>query len=139
MKKNDFYKLVLDIKSSSFYTEAVGFGICKIDRGQKNKKNILQATFLSVNWNENSEISAIFQKVLFEDMKLKKTDDSEFTREINSKFIEKTLKYTQSILNDDNIKALKLLKEKLTSELYKVVFIFKDVPPSSVEAVYLLT
>jgi 2,3,4,5-tetrahydropyridine-2-carboxylate N-succinyltransferase len=137
MKKNDFYKLVLDIKSSSFYTEAVGFGICKIDRGQKNKKNILQATFLSVNWNENSEISAIFQKVLFEDMKLKKTDDSEFTREINSKFIEKTLKYTQSILNDDNIKALKLLKEKLTSELYKVVFIFKDVPPSSVEAVYL--
>ena len=54
MTKEEFKVLVEKVKSDTVgYREPIGFGICRVDRGQLDKTKILQATFPIINWKEN--------------------------------------------------------------------------------------
>ncbi len=62
--KDDFKKLIDDISSIDGYREPIGFGIARVDRGQKSRDKILQASFPVVNWGENFGSGAIFINAL---------------------------------------------------------------------------
>jgi len=64
--KEDFAKFVEEVKNSEIYKEPLGFGIARVDRGQKNPDKILQAVYPVINWKENYGSAAIFLKALDE-------------------------------------------------------------------------
>jgi len=173
--KEDFTNLVAEIKDQRAYREPIGFGICRVDRGQKNPKKILQASFPVANWKENYGSAAIFFDALQRSGIEVNTSGSEFVSDINLKFLEVALanftpfveeasgdkhKNIQVLLNlkkatevnpfveaiseltkivtpdANNDDPIMMLKEKKLED-FKIVFIFEDQKPESVESVYL--
>ena len=62
MTKEEFKTLTEEVKKTAGYREPIGFGICRVDRGQLDKSKILQATFPIINWKENFGTYALFFK-----------------------------------------------------------------------------
>ncbi|PHO13008.1 2,3,4,5-tetrahydropyridine-2,6-carboxylate N-succinyltransferase [Malaciobacter marinus] len=146
--KDDFKQLVTDIQSQSWYKNPIGFGIARVDRGQLNKEKILQATFPIVNWEENFGSAAILLNALKESGVEIDTSKSELVCEINDKFLEKCIEsfrpYIPEAKGDEhkNVQVISTLASLpidsgLTSENFKVVFLFEDDAPQSAETVYL--
>ncbi|PPK62151.1 2,3,4,5-tetrahydropyridine-2-carboxylate N-succinyltransferase [Malaciobacter marinus] len=146
--KDDFKQLVTDIQSQSWYKNPIGFGIARVDRGQLNKEKILQATFPIVNWEENFGSAAILLNALKESGIEIDTSKSELVCEINDKFLEKCIEsfrpYIPEAKGDEhkNVQVISTLASLpidsgLTSENFKVVFLFEDEAPQSAETVYL--
>ncbi|WP_404316933.1 tetrahydrodipicolinate N-succinyltransferase N-terminal domain-containing protein [Malaciobacter canalis] len=146
--KDDFKQLVTDIQSQSWYKNPIGFGIARVDRGQLNKEKILQATFPIVNWEENFGSAAILLNALKESGIEVDTSKSELVCEINDKFLEKCIEsfrpYIPEAKGDEhkNVQVISTLASLpidsgLTSENFKVVFLFEDEAPQSAETVYL--
>ncbi|SKB28562.1 tetrahydrodipicolinate N-succinyltransferase N-terminal domain-containing protein [Malaciobacter marinus] len=146
--KDDFKQLVTDIQSQSWYKNPIGFGIARVDRGQLNKEKILQATFPIVNWEENFGSAAILLNALKESGVEIDTSKSELVCEINDKFLEKCIEsfrpYIPEAKGDEhkNVQVISTLASLpidsgLTSENFKVVFLFEDEAPQSAETVYL--
>ena len=144
--KDEFKQKVESIQSQSWYKNPIGFGIAKVDRGQKNKEKILQATYPVVNWNENFGSAAIFMDALKEAGVEVDTTQSEFVTDISDQFIANCINsfnpYLDELDTHNNVKLLSTLSALpvelgLGAEDYKVVFIFEDTAPKSVEVVYL--
>jgi len=142
--KDDFRRLVEEIESKSGYREPIGFGIARVDRGQKSADKILQATFPVVNWRENFGSGAIFIKAIEDAGFSIDFTKSEFVATIDEKFIESAMDSFRPFLDElvegkhKNIQVIKRLS--LMGDLgknFRVVFIFEDAKPQSVEAVYL--
>jgi 2,3,4,5-tetrahydropyridine-2-carboxylate N-succinyltransferase len=140
----DFKKLVKEVKSIKGYKEPIGFGICRIDRGQLNPEKILQATYPVINWGENFGSAAVFTKALLESGVEVDFSGSEFVADADKKFAKVARKifkpYLKEAIGDahKNVQVIKALKEYLVDGMeYKVVFIYEDDAPKSVEAVYL--
>jgi 2,3,4,5-tetrahydropyridine-2-carboxylate N-succinyltransferase len=140
----DFKALITEIKSIDGYKEPIGFGICKIDRGQLNSEKVLQATYPVTNWNENFGSAAIFAKALIDSGVEVDFSGSEFVTKATKKFAKNARKmftpYLKEAVGDahKNVQVIKLLKELLNEDFeYSVTFIFEDDAPKSVEAVYL--
>ncbi len=141
----EFKKLLADIDAKG-YRKPLGFGIAKIDRGQLNYDLTLQANFAVANWNENFGSASIFLEALIQSGVEVDFDASEFVGEVNKKFIKYAYKAFYPFLDEafgdahKNVQAINVLKwlsKDLELEDYKVVFIFEDVAPKSVESVYL--
>ncbi len=141
----EFKKLLADIDAKG-YRKPLGFGIAKIDRGQLNYDLTLQANFAVANWNENFGSASIFLEALIQSGVEVDFDASEFVGEVNKKFIKYAYKAFYPFLDEafgdahKNVQAVNVLKwlsKDLELEDYKVVFIFEDVAPKSVESVYL--
>ena len=121
----------------------LGFGICRVDYGQKNQDKVLQATFPVINWNENFGSATVFLTALDEVGIKVDSSQSEVVCKITPEFIDSALaKFTPFISETNkekhkNIQVLLQLKNRNDLKNFKIVFIFKDEPLKSVEATYL--
>lgn len=141
---DEFKNFIENTRSTSGYRDPIAFGIAKVDRGQKNAEKILQATFPVVNWMENYGSAAVFIASLQEAGVKVDCAQSEFVATINEKFITNALNIFTPYINEasgdahKNVQVIKTLSSiKQLDSNYKIVFLFEDTNPASVEAVYL--
>jgi len=146
--KDAFASFVQEAKNIKGYKEPIAFGIARVDRGQKNDDKILQATFPLVNWNENFGSAAVFISSLIESGVEVDFSSSEFVTPINRDFVQNSMNifdpYIAEAVEDNhkNVQVIKHLNELFISQGipatdYKIVFLFSDDNPKSVESVYL--
>lgn len=135
------------VKEVASYRKPLGFGICRIDVGQLNPDKVLQATYPVVNWEENYSSGAVFIRALIDTGVVIDFSDSEFIAPVTPQFVDRALELfgeevvTEGVGNRHrNIQVLKVLKEIFKEEFidnYRIVFIWEDKEPKSVEVVYL--
>ncbi len=146
--KEEFKAKVEEIQSQSWYKNPIGFGIARVDRGQLNSEKILQATYPVVNWNENFGSAAIFMDAFKASGVEIDTTKSEVVLDITDDFIVNCIEsfrpYLPEAKGEDHknvqlISTLSALPRELglTADNFKVVFIFEDTNPASVESAYL--
>ncbi len=146
--KEEFQAKIEDIQSQSWYKNPIGFGIARLDKGQLNPEKILQATYPVVNWKENYGSAAIFMDALKNSGVQIDTSKSELVCDITDDFvfncIESFRPYIPEAKGEDHknvqlISTLSALPRELGlgADDFKVVFIFEDEAPKSVESVYL--
>ncbi len=140
----EFKIFIEKIKSQPNYREPIAFGIAKVDRGQKNASKILQANFPIINWRENFGSGAVFIASL-QDIGIQVDfSSSEFVATINSDFVTSALNafapYENEAIGEahKNVQVIKTLSRIDDIDAnYKIVLLFEDTNPKSVEAVYL--
>jgi len=141
----EFKELIKNIEAKG-YKKPLGFGIAKVDRGQSNYDLILQANFPAINWNENFGSASIFLEALIKSGVEVDFGGSEFVSEINKKFVKYAYKAFYPFLDSaigevhKNVQVINILKwisKDIKLSDYKIVFIFEDDAPKSVESVYL--
>lgn len=146
--KDEFSALVKDIQSQSWYRKPLGFGIARIDKGQLNPSKVLQATFPVVNWDENFGSAAIFLNALRSAGEVIDENASEQVFGVSDEFLTTCIESFRPFIPEAKGEAHKNVQ--LVSHLatlprdlgldgshFKVVFIFENSAPKSVEAVYL--
>jgi len=140
----DFKALVADVTSQEGYREPVAFGIARVDRGQKNAEKVLQANFGLINWKENFGSAAVFMKALREANCDVDCSGSEFVTTISDKFIQNCMAAFSPYLAEatgeahKNVQVIKTLAAmEDIAKNFRIVFLFEDANPESVEAVYL--
>jgi 2,3,4,5-tetrahydropyridine-2-carboxylate N-succinyltransferase len=145
---DEFKKLVEEVQSQDWYRNPIGFGIARVDRGQLNPEKILQATFPVVNWNENFGSAAIFLNALKQSGADIDTTKSELVCNVTDDFltscIESFRPFNPEAKGDAhrNVQVISSLAtlpldSGLSPDDFKVVFIFEDTNPLTVESVYL--
>ena len=146
--KEEFKAKVSDIQSQDWYRNPVGFGIARVDRGQLNDDKILQATFPVVNWGENNGSAAIFLDALKQGGAEVDTSATELVCEVSDVFLTACIESFRPYIpeakgtehkNVQVVSHLATLPKELglNSSNFKVVFLFEDAAPQSVETVYL--
>lgn len=141
---DEFKTFVEDIRSKKGYKDPIGFGIARVDRGQKNRDKVLQASFPLINWNENLGSAAVFVEALAHSRVEVDCSGSEFVATLSDDFVKNAMNafapYIDEATGDahKNVQIIKALstKGKIGSD-YRIVFLFEDDAPKSVEAVYL--
>lgn len=147
INEDEFKALVCEIESREGYKKPIAFGIARVDRGQLNASKILQATFPVINWNENFGSAAILIGALQESGVEIDFSGSEFVCDVKKKFVKNAMNAFTPYLNladgeaHKNVQVIKTLDwisqtDKLRKD-YRIVFLFEDDKPQSVEAVYL--
>ncbi|MCB4743297.1 MAG: tetrahydrodipicolinate N-succinyltransferase N-terminal domain-containing protein [Sulfurovum sp.] len=141
---DEFKKLVTETTSQKGYKEPIAFGIARVDRGQKNAEKVLQANFPLINWKENFGSAAVFVCALQEAKIDVDFSSSEFVATINDNFIANTMAafapYIPEATGDahKNVQVIKTLAAmEDVGKNFRIVFLFEDTNPQSVEAVYL--
>ncbi|NOQ31052.1 MAG: 2,3,4,5-tetrahydropyridine-2,6-carboxylate N-succinyltransferase [Helicobacteraceae bacterium] len=145
---DEFKSCVENIKKTKGYKDPIGFGICRVDLGQKNLDKTLQATYPLVNWGENFGSAAVFINALAEQGVNVDCSANEVVCDINSEFLLTALNtfapYVDEAFDDahKNIQVVatlySLIKQNgMLDGEFKVVFIFADEAVESVEAAYL--
>ena len=144
--KEDFKALVESIEKESWYKQPLGFGIARVSRGALNPKLILEATFPVVNWNENHKSAAVFLAALKQSGQNVDCTKSEAVFDMGDGFLGYCIEafkpfYEEKELHK-NLQVISTLAtlpidSGLSADDFKVVFIFKDEKPQSVEATYL--
>ena len=142
MKPINNLEILLEELSKN-YKRPISFGIARIDYGKLNTTKALQANFVSVNYQENYEIAYLFMYLLKEQGIDLNFEKSEELISINKDFIKDALSvlspFFEKNKNIEVLKALNDIKEEkpINKDEYKIVFIFEDIPPKSLEVVYL--
>jgi len=141
---DDFKALVADVTSQEGYREPIAFGIARVDRGQKNAEKVLQANFGLINWNENFGSAAVFIKALQEAKCAVDFTGSEFVATLNDNFVANAMAafapYVAEATGEahKNVQVVKALSHmEDIGKNFRIVFLFEDANPASVEAVYL--
>jgi len=139
-----FKALVAEVTSQEGYREPMAFGIARVDRGQKNAEKVLQANFGLINWKENFGSAAVFIKALEEAKCKVDFSGSEFVATVNDNFVSNAMAafapYLAEATGDahKNVQVIKTLsKMEDIGKNFRIVFLFEDANPESVEAVYL--
>ena len=146
--KDEFKEFVEDVQKKSYFKKPLAFGIARVDRGQKNSQKILQATFPVINWDENFGSAAVFMEALKDSGVEIDSSKSEFVTTINSEFVKNCINIFSPFISEavgdahKNVQVIKYLDELFSSNHvavtdYKIVFLFADDAPLSVESVYL--
>ncbi len=141
---DEFKKLVAETTAQEGYREPLAFGIARVDRGQKNADKVLQANFPLINWKENFGSAAVFLRALQEAKIAVDFSGSEFVATINDNFVANAMAafapYAAEATGDahKNVQVVKTLAamEDIGKD-FRIVFLFEDANPQSVEAVYL--
>jgi len=140
----EFKKLVTEVTSQENYREPMAFGIARVDRGQKNAEKVLQANFGLINWKENFGSAAVFIKALEEAKCTVDFSGSEFVATVNDNFVSNAMAAFAPYLAEatgeahKNVQVIKTLaKMEDIGKNFRIVFLFEDANPESVEAVYL--
>jgi len=140
----DFKALVAEVTAQADYREPIAFAIARVDRGQKNAEKVLQANFGMINWKENYGSAAVFIKSLQESGCSVDFSDSEFTATLNDAFVQNAMNafapYIGEATGDahKNVQVVKALANmEDVAKNFRIVFLFSDDAPKSVEAVYL--
>jgi 2,3,4,5-tetrahydropyridine-2,6-dicarboxylate N-succinyltransferase len=142
--KDAFAQFVTEIQSSQNYRQPVAFGIARVDRGQKNADKVLQASYAVVNWKENFGSAAIFLHAMQEAKISVDLDGSETVATINDRFVESAMAAFAPYLSEAsgsahrNVQVIKTLAAMPDiGKDFRIVLLFEDASPKSVEAVYL--
>jgi 2,3,4,5-tetrahydropyridine-2-carboxylate N-succinyltransferase len=146
--KEEFAAKVKDIQSQDWYRNPIGFGIARLDRGQANPEKVLQATYPLVNWGENFGSAAVFLNALKEAGADIDTSKSELVCDISDDFLANCIETFRPYIPEargNEHKNVQLISSLSTLPIeagfgaddFKVVFLFEDSNPESVEAVYL--
>ncbi|HFU75020.1 MAG TPA: 2,3,4,5-tetrahydropyridine-2,6-carboxylate N-succinyltransferase [Arcobacter sp.] len=146
--KEDFSAKVKEIQGQDWYKNPVGFGIARVDRGQLNSDKILQATYPVVNWNENFGSAAVLMQALKDAGVNVDTSASEFVCSISDEFLASAIEMFRPYIPEatgeahKNVQIISGLANMpkdagYTADDFKVVFLFEDANPQSVETVYL--
>ncbi len=148
LSKEAFVSFVEEAKKVADYRDPIAFGIARVDRGQKDDSKILQATFPIINWNENFGSAAVFAAALADAGCAVDFRGSEFVASLSREFVANAMAifapYIEEAQGDahKNVQVIKHLDELFNSQgveedVYKIVFLFEDAAPQSVEAIYL--
>lgn len=148
MTKEEFKNLTESVRQAPGYREPIGFGICRVERGQLTKSKILQATFPLINWNENFGSYALFSRCAELSGNPVDNSGSEAVVKINKEFVTHAMEAYSSYLADakgDEHKNVQLIaalfgmikRGKLCPMSFELVVIFEDIAVKSVEAGYL--
>jgi 2,3,4,5-tetrahydropyridine-2-carboxylate N-succinyltransferase len=148
MSTEAFASFVESTKKRDGYRDPLAFGIARVDRGQKNDEKILQATFPIINWNENFGSAAVFIASIEDSGISVDFTASEFVATLSREFIENAMNIFAPYIDEaegdahKNVQVIKHLHELFTSQgvdadSYKLVLLFEDAAPQSVEAIYL--
>ncbi len=143
-----FKKYIENVKSQPGYKDAVAFGICRVDFGQLDTSKVLQATYPVVNWNENFGSAAVFVDALKQSGIEVDFSGTEFVAKVSFKFLETAMAafapYLEEAYGDahKNVQVIQSLYE-IAADMgmkdgeFRIVFLFDNAAPQSVEAVYL--
>ncbi|WP_295421505.1 tetrahydrodipicolinate N-succinyltransferase N-terminal domain-containing protein [Sulfurovum sp.] len=141
---DEFKKLVAEVTSQAGYREPMAFGIARVDRGQKNAEKVLQANFGLINWEENFGSAAVFVKALEEAKCTVDFSGTEFVATISDNFVSNAMAAFAPYLAEatgeahKNVQVIKTLADmEDIGKDFRIVFLFEDANPQSVEAVYL--
>lgn len=142
--KEEFKELVAQVELEEGYKKPLAFGIARVDRGQKNAEKILQANFPLINWNENFGSANLFIKALQEAKIKVDFSGSEFVATLNDNFINNAMAMFTPFISEatgeahKNVQVIETLSQmEDIGKDFRVVFLFEDEAPKSVEAVYL--
>jgi len=141
--KDEFSNFIKEVQSEHGYKNPIGFGICRVDLGQKTPTKILQASFPLTNWNENLGSASVFISALKEIGAEIDFSKSETVYSITPKFLESVLRKFTPFISETggekhkNIQVVDMLKNRSDLHNFRLVFIFEDAPLKSVEATYL--
>lgn len=146
--KEEFSELIKKLQNQKGYRNPIGFGICRVDFGQLNEEKVLQATYPLVNWNENFGSAAVFIAALEAAGEKVNFEATEAVHEVSYNFVKYALATFNPYLDEavgeahKNVQVIKMLDEiandtGLKASAYRVVFLFEDDCPESVESVYL--
>ncbi len=145
--KDEFKSFVEKIEKNRDYKRPLAFGICRIDRGQKNREKVLQAIYPFVNWNENFGSAAVFIEALRESGENVDFTSSEQLFDVTDAFIINAISAFNPYLDEakgdahKNVQVLKELAKIVECEdlddSFRILFLFKDDAPQCVESVYI--
>ena len=138
--KDEFKAFIAKVEQGAGYKKPKAFGIAVLDRGQLNADKILQASFVSVNFNENYGSAAVMLEAFMQRGVKIDFSQSEFVQIVEKNDIEFALNCFAPFINESghkNIEVLKLIKANFTPKSLVFTAIFEDEQPKSVEAVYL--
>jgi len=144
--KEDFQQLVKNIESESWYKKPLAFGIARVCRGVLNPNLVLEATYPVANWDENSASATIFLKAIKESGVKIDCNKSEEVFILNDLFlaycIEAFKPFYEEKEQHKNLQVISTLASLpidsgLSADDFRVVFIFEDSKPQSVESIYL--
>jgi len=140
----DFKALVADVTSQEGYRQPIAFGIARVDRGQKNAEKVLQANFGLINWSENFGSAAVFVKALQEAKCDVDFTGSEYVATLNDNFVNNAMAAFAPYVAEatgvahKNVQVVKALSNMQDiGKNFRIVFLFEDANPASVESVYL--
>lgn len=133
---------VAAIESKPGYRKPLGFGLCRVVRGQLNKDKILTCVYPFINWQENFGSAAVFLEAA--GLAGKADLGSEAVVTVTPGILKAALDafapYIPEASGDKhkNVQAVKILSE-LKADLndYRLVFIFEDAAPQTVPVCYL--
>jgi 2,3,4,5-tetrahydropyridine-2,6-dicarboxylate N-succinyltransferase len=145
--KEQFKELVASVQNGNGYREPIGFGICRIVRGQLTKTKILQATFPFISWKENFGSYAIFCKAAELSGNPIDTSGSEAVVKINKEFVAYALEAFAPFVSEaqgeahKNVQLVANLSNmvrsgKLCPMSFQLVVLFEDTVVQSVETGY---
>jgi 2,3,4,5-tetrahydropyridine-2,6-dicarboxylate N-succinyltransferase len=148
MTKEEFKTLTDSVKNEAGYKEPIGFGICRVDRGQLDKSKVLQATFPIINWKENSGSFAVFVKAAEDSAQTIDFSAPEAVISANKAFVASAMASFEPFLGEavgdahKNVQVIQTLanlikKGKFCDRGFEFVMIFEDTAVKSVEAGYL--
>ena len=149
--KDDFANHIKEIQAKDGYKSPLAFGIARVDKGQLDNSKVLQATYATLNWDRNLGSGAVFLDALEKSGQKVDFSDSEAVCEVTEDFLINSLEsfapYVAEATNKEhqNVQIVKILanlfenakKENAKTDMYKIVFLFEDTNPKSVESVYL--
>jgi len=144
--KEDFEKLVNDIKKQSWYKEPLAFAIARVNTGLLDKSKILEATYPTINWNENASSAAIFLNAIKQSGVELDTTKSEIIFDLSDDFLSYCVEAYKPFYEEKekhkNLQVISTLaslpiESGLNANDFKIVFIFEDTKPQSVETIYL--
>lgn len=145
MTVEDFKVKAESIRNSAGYRDPIAFGVARVDLGQKNRDKTLQASFAVINFNESFLSAAVLVEALKSSGVSVDFSASEFVADFSKTAADAACALFEPFLNDlENHKNVavvarvaELLKDSANAGKFKVVFLFEDAKPASVEAVYL--
>lgn len=114
--KEDFTNFVAGVESQPNYRKPIAFGICRVDRGQLNPGNILQASFPVVNFQENFGSFAVFCDAASNSGQELDFSQNEWNIPVDEKFINAALESFNPFIDEtggDKHKNIQVVQEIL--------------------------
>lgn len=152
-QKQSVMRFMQQVRMINGFRIPIGFGICRVDYGQVNRHKVIHCQYPFVNWKDGEDVATIMLALSgFVDIKRERIHDDIYKPELvfglTREFLKKVLRAMNALANMKgegflkNLKVLRTILDLVTAKLasfdsYRVVFIFADAPPQSVESVYL--
>lgn len=138
--KDEFNAFAKSIEQKPNYKKPQAYGLAVLDRGQLDENKVLQASFVSVNFNENYATAAILLEALMQRGVQIDFSQSECVQILEQKDIEFALDCFAPFVSESghkNVEVIKLIKANFKPKHFVFVALFDDDKPQSLEAVYL--